>query len=240
MNSKIIYNQITEKKKNSRLKNRRGIADIISTMMLMGVTVTGATTLTYFMNDAFVSGNLGTISTLDSSSMNLLLLAYDTRDSTSLLTLLNVDNEISGELCGASCNVAPTNSLPKNLGTEFIVLQIKNNGIDPIYIHDVTIGNVVHKWDIETASITLDASVDYLGNTNRPYPADGTFSILPVGGTPIIQNDSNQIQNGQTVNILIKLSVADSDIELSKGINILFDVGATHTVDFFIESGDAR
>ena len=69
-------------------------------MMLMAVTVTGATTLTYFMNDAFVSGNLGTVTTLESSSQNLLLLAYDTRDSFSLLTLADVDNEISGFLCG--------------------------------------------------------------------------------------------------------------------------------------------
>lgn len=235
-----MLNQIFEKKKNSRLKNRRGVADIISTMLLMGVTVTGASTLTYFMNDAFISGNLGTISTLDSSSLNLLLLAYDTRDSTSLLTLLNVDNEISGELCGTSCNIAPTNSLPKNLGTEFIVLQIKNNGIDPIYLHDIAINNVVHKWDSETAAITLDASGDYLGSTNRPYPSDGTFSILPVGTNPIIQSDSNQIQSGDTVNILIKLSIADSDIELNKGINILLDVGAVHQVAFFIESGDAQ
>ncbi|MFB5607244.1 MAG: hypothetical protein ACE5RG_03985, partial [Candidatus Nitrosomaritimum yanchengensis] len=74
MKSKINSDKTFEKKKHSRLKNRRGVADVISTMMLMAVTVTGASTLTYFMNDAFVSGNLGTISTLDSSSLNLLLL----------------------------------------------------------------------------------------------------------------------------------------------------------------------
>ncbi len=50
-----MSNQISEKKKNSRLKKRRGVADIISTMLLMGLTVGGATTLTYFVNDGFVS-----------------------------------------------------------------------------------------------------------------------------------------------------------------------------------------
>ena len=44
-------NQIS--KKNSRLKKRRAVADIISTMLLMGVTISGATTLTYFVNDGF-------------------------------------------------------------------------------------------------------------------------------------------------------------------------------------------
>jgi len=52
MKMKSIPNLICKEKKNSRLKNRRAVADIISTMMLMGVTVTGASTLTYFMNDA--------------------------------------------------------------------------------------------------------------------------------------------------------------------------------------------
>ena len=240
MNSKIISDQTFEKKKKSRLKNRRAVTEIISTMMLMGVTVTGASTLTYFMNDAFLEGNLGTISTLDSSSLNLLLLAYDTRDSTSLLTLLDVDNKISGELCGASCNVAPTNSLPKNLGTEFIVLQIKNNGIDSVYLHDLAINNVKHEWDSGTATVQLNALDDYLPATNRPYPADGTFSLLPVGSGPIIQSDSNEIQNGDIVNVLVKLSTADSDIVLNKGMSISLNVGATHAVNLFIESGDAR
>ena len=49
MNSKITSDKTFEKKKNSRLKNRRAVTEIISTMMLMGVTVTGASTLTYFM-----------------------------------------------------------------------------------------------------------------------------------------------------------------------------------------------
>ena len=240
MKFKTKSNKTFEKKKNSRLKNRRGVADVISTMMLMAVTVTGASTLTYFMNDAFVSGNLGTISTLDSSSLNLLLLAYDTRDSASLLTLNDVDNNLSGELCAVSCIGSPDNSLPENSGTEFIVLQIQNNGINSIFLDDVSVNNVVHKWDSETSSIPLDASMDYLPSTNRPYPADGTFSILPVGITPIIQNESNEIQNGQRVNILIKLSSDNSDIKLNQGIHVFFDVGAPQTIDFLIDSGDAR
>jgi len=133
MKSKTTPNQIS--KKNSRLKKRRAVTDIISTMMLMGITVAGATTLTYFMNDAFVSGNLGTVSTLESSSLNLLLLAYDTRDSFSLLTLTDVDNEnvINSFLCAVTCSVTP-NATPESGGTEFIVLQIQNNGIDSIFL----------------------------------------------------------------------------------------------------------
>lgn len=240
MKSKIISNQFSEKKKNSRLKKRRAVAEIISTMLLMGVTISGATTLTYFVNDGFVSGNLEAASSLDSSSKNILFLAYDTRDSSDLLTLSKVHNEYTGFLCGATCNIAPSNSIPENGGTEFIVLQIQNHGFSSIFLEDIAINNVIHTWDSSTSGIELDASVDYLPATNRPYPADGMFSIFLVEGTPIFQNESIQIQSGQIVNLLVKLGLDDSDIQLNKGIHIRLDTGGIHPVDLLIESGDAR
>ena len=229
----------SQNKKHSRLRKRRGVADVISTMMLMAVTVTGASTLTYFMNDAFISGNLGTVSTLDSSSLNVLLLAYDTRDSSSLLTLADIDNEniINSFLCGITCSVTP-NDIPTNGGTEFIVIQIQNNGIDSVFLKNVAINNVPHSWDSSTSGIQLDASVS--APLSGKYPADGTFSILPVGSSPIIQNENTQIQNGKTVNILVKLGPDDSDIQLNKGIHVSLNTGATQPVEFIIESGDAR
>ena len=245
MKSKTMSNQKSDKTKKSRLKNRRAITDIISTMMLMGVTVTGASTLTYFVNDAFISGNLASASTLDSSK-NLTLLAYDTRDSLSLLTLLDVDNDHSGFLCGGmaapfgTCNAAPSNSIPENGGTEFIVLQIQNRGINSVFLEDIAINNVIHTWDLSTSGIELDASVDYLPGIDRKYPADGMFSILPVGSSPIIQNESTQIQSGQIVNLLIKLGLDDSDLALNKGTHIRLDIGGIHPVELFIETGDAR
>jgi len=245
MKSKTISNQKSDKTKKSRLKNRRAVTEIISTMMLMGVTVTGATTLTYFVNDAFISGNLASASSFDSSK-NISLLAYDTRDSSSLLSLVDVDNEHSGFLCGGmpapfgTCNVAPSNSIPENGGTEFIALQIQNNGINSVFLEDIAINNVIHTWDSSTFGIELDASVDYLSGIDRKYPADGMFSILPVGNSPTLQNDSTQIQSGQIVNLLIKLGSDDSDMGLNKGIHIRLDVGGPNPVELFIETGDAR
>ena len=193
MKSKIMSNQISEKKKHSRLKKRRGVADIISTMLLMGLTVGGATTLTYFVNDGFISGNLSAASSLDSSSRNVALLAYDTRDSSSLLKLADVDNDIdvivdtlgNPILCGVTCTT-PINAIPENGGTEFIVMQIRNNGIDTIFLEDISINDVVHSWDSSTSGVQLDASTTS-GATGK-YPIDGMFSILSVGSIPIIQN----------------------------------------------------
>jgi len=242
MNQKIITKHNLKKKESSRLKQRRAVADIISTMLLMGVTVTGASTLTYFMNDAFVSGTLGTATTLDASSLNVLLLAYDTRDASSLMSLNTIDNEnIDNKfLCGVTCSVFP-NLIPRDLGgdggTEFIVFQIQNNDLNPFYLQGVMINDVVHSWDPLTgAGVTLDAS------TSTPlsgkYPTDGMFSIIP--HDTLLQKSSNQIQNGEIVNILVKLGPDDSDIDLKRGIQVKLNVGKIHLIEFILESGDAR
>jgi len=240
MKSKIMPNQISEKKKNSRLKKRRGVAEIISTILLMGLTVGGATTLTYFVNDGFVSGNLSAASSLNSSPPDILLLAYDTRDSFSLLNLADVDNDINVHafLCGVTCSSGNSNSIPASSGSEFIVLQIQNNGINTIFLEDIAINNVIHSWDPSTSGVQLDASQN-AGGTGK-YPIDGMFSILPVGSMPIIQNENSQIQSGQIVNLLIKLGPDDSDIALNTGIRILIDAGGVHPVEFMIVGGDAR
>ena len=209
MKFKTLSNQLSEKKTNSRLRKRRAVAEIISTMMLMGVTITGASTLTYFVNDGFVSGNLESVTNLDYSYQNISLLAYDTRDSYSLLSLANVDNEnlINKFLCGGhavtgTCGGSP-NAIPDSGGTEFIVLQIHNYDIDSIFLEDIAINNVIHSWDSSTSNVPLDAEFDCVSCPNRPYPADGMFSIFPVGNNPT-QNESIQIQSGQTVNLLIR------------------------------------
>ena len=228
--------QKLQKKENSMFRKRRAVTEIISTMMLMGVTVTGASTLTYFMNDAFVTGNLGSASTLDSSSLNILLLAYDTRDSSTLLSLSSINNQYDALLCGISCS-GNANDIPTNGGTEFIVFQIQNNNLDSIFLNDITINGVNYPWDSLTSGVTLDVSGPL---TDGKYPSDGTFSILPADDSPIIQDDDLKIDSGQTRNILIKLSSTESDIQLNKGIRVLLDAGNIQPIEFILQSGDAR
>jgi hypothetical protein len=232
MKNKNFSNPSFEKKNNSRLKNRRGVAEIISTMMLMAVTVIGASTLTYFVNDAFISGNIGTISTLDSSSLNLLLLAYDTRDSVNLLTLLEVDNLTDSHLCRESC-VANPDTIPSLGGTEFIVLQLQNNNLNSIFLEKVVISGTTHSWDSSTSGATLNL-------LTGEFPGDGMFSILSTGSNPNLQSETFEIQNGQIVNVLVKLDSSSPDIQLNKGIPVSLNAGGMHPVEFLIDSGDAR
>ena len=235
MNNNFKFNSQSEKK--FTLCKRRGVADIISTMLLMGLTVTGATTLTYFVNDSFVSGNLATASSLNTATKSVQLLAYDTRDSTTLLQLSNLDNKLDQKLCGVSCTgVGLSDKIPVNGGSEFIMIKIKNNGINSVFLENVRLNNVVHTWDSQTSGAPLNTVQDLSSGGN--YPHDGKFSILSISST--IQSINNEIQSGKTVNLLIKLGSDDPDISLSKGIRVLLNIGDVHPVEFLIESGNAR
>ena len=168
--------------KKSKLCKRRGVTDIISTMLLMGITVTGASTLTYFVNDSFISGNLSTASSLDTATKSVKLLGFDTRDSTTLLQFSNLDNEFDGQLCGVSCTgVGLSDKIPSNGGSEFIIIKIKNNGINSIFLEHAQLNNVRHTWDSQTAGATLSTVQDLSSGGN--YPHDGTFSILSDSST---------------------------------------------------------
>jgi hypothetical protein len=89
-----------------------------------------------------------------------------------------------------------------------------------------------------TAGLQLDASSS--APLSGKYPADGMFSILSANSSPLVQNISNEIQNGEIVNILVKLGPDDSDIDLNKGIRISLNTGSIHLTEFLINSGDAQ
>lgn len=223
--------------KKSKLCKRRGVADIISTMLLMGITVTGASTLTYFVNDSFVSGNLATAASLDTATKSVQLLAFDTRDSITLLQLSNLDNKFDQKLCGVSCTgVNLSDKIPYSGGSEFVVLKIKNNSINSVFLENIQLNNVLHTWDPQTSAATLNTVQNLSLGGN--YPRDGKFSILPISST--IQYANNEIQSGKTVNLLIKLGPNDQDILLNNGITVLLNIGSIHPVEFLIESGNAR
>jgi len=236
MNVNLKFNSKSEKK--SKLCKRKGIADVISTMLLMAITVTGATTLTYFVNDSFISGNLATASSLNTATKSVKLMGFDTRDSVTLMQISNLDNKFGdGKLCAVSCTgVGFSDVLPFNDGSEFIVIKIKNNSINSIFLDNIQLNHVIHNWDIQTSNSVLNTVQDLSSGGN--YPHDGMFSILPISSN--IQSTSNEIQSGQTVNLLIKLGPNDQDILLNKGINVFLNVGSTSLVEFLIQSGGAQ
>jgi len=217
-------------------QKRRAVAEVISSLLLVAITVVGAVILTTFLDESFVSGGLAASSS-DSTIKTVKLIAFDTRDGSDLLGFDDLDNTTPTDLilCRDSC-VADPDKLPNSGGTEFLVIQIENRSVNPIFLHNVYLDNVDHTWDSSTAGVTLDGSgVPGPGN----YPDDGTFSILPVNaGT--IQSQDNQLKSGQQVNLLIKLDSSHPDIPLSKTIRAQLNIGDNQLSEFLIESGGAQ
>jgi len=221
-------------------RKRRAVAEVISSLLLVAITVVGAVILTAFLNDSFIQGGLAA-SGSDSTVKTIKLVKFDSRDGGNLLGLVGLNNTsvsfpIDQKLCRESCS---PNTSPSSGGTQFLVIQIENRSVNPIFLHDVWLGNASHSWDPFTINNELKPDGDVsLGD----FPGDGQFSIFPVGGTigTIIQNPDNQIQSGQRVNLLIKLDNNNPDIALSKTIRTQFNIGANQLSEFLIESGSAQ
>ncbi len=221
-------------------QKRRAVAEVISSLLLVAITVAGAIILTTFLNDSFLQGGLAA-SGSDSTVKTIKLVKYDSRDGGNLMEFTNLNNTspTNQKLCRSSCSAFP-NANPVGFGgSEFLVIQVENRSVNPIFLHDVWLGNVSHSWDPFTINNELKPDGDVsLGD----FPGDGQFSIFPVGGTigTIIQNPDNQIESGQTVNLLIKLDNNNPDLELSKTIRAQFNIGSNQLSEFLIESGGAQ
>ena len=219
-------------------QKRRAVAEVISSLLLVAITVAGAIILTTFLNDSFLQGGLAA-SGSDSTVKSITLIKYDSRDGDNLLEFTNLNNNSTapsdGNLCRTSCK-SSSNEKPLDGGSDFIVIQIENRSVNPIFLQDVWLGNVSHSWDLGTANMVLDPGGSSIAGD---FPVDGTFSIIPVGGT-IEQSEDNQIESGQSVNLIIKLDTVNPNILLSKTIRAQFNIGANQLSEFLIESGGAQ
>jgi hypothetical protein len=206
-------------------------------LQFVAVTVVGAVILTSFLDETFVAGSLGASSSSDSVIKSVKLLGFDTRDGGHLMNIqtLNNTSPANDYLCRSTCYPNPNES-PLVGGTEIMVIQIQNTGVNPIFLHNIYLDGVDHNWDSSTAGANLNTAGNF-GNGN--FPGDGSFSIISDISNPI-QRDDNQIQNGETVNLIIKLDNTNDDIPLSKTIRTQFNIGANQLSEVLIESGGAQ
>lgn len=219
-------------------QKRRGVAEVISTLLLVAITVAGAVVLTSFIDESFVSGSLAVTSGTDTTIKTIRLLAYDTRNGEELMgpgtyNLDNTNTQVANKLCRSSCTA---NTIPSDDGSNFMIIQIENRGINPIFVKNVILDGVDHTWD----STTFDTPLTFVaGPPSGDYPLDGQFSVLSSNPTDTTQG-SREIAGGQAVNLLVKLDTTNSDIELSKSVRAQVNIGENTLADFLIETGDAR
>lgn len=231
-NSKSTIEKLTPQK-------RRGVAEVISTLLLVAITVAGALVLTTFIDESFVSGSQSVVSGKDTTIKTIRLLAYDTRNGDELMgssdyALDNTQTVVPNNLCRASCD---SDTTPDNDGSNFMIIQIENRSVNQIFVKDVILDGVGHTWDPDTPGVPLNfGPLDSSGGT---YPTDGQFSVLSNDPTDDVQRGRG-IEGGQAVNLLIKLDTLNNDIELSKTMRVQVNIGENSLADFLIETGDAR
>jgi len=216
-------------------KKRRAVAEVISSLLLVAITVVGAVILTAFLDESFLGSGVAASSS-DVTTKSIKLIAFDTRDGGGLMGYSNLNNTspTDQKLCRVSC---VSNEDPGDNGTEFMVVQIENQSVNPVFLHNVYLDNVNHVWDITTSNVILNPQGSFsLGE----FPGDGKFSILTPDDPTNTQRPDNQLKNGETVNLLIKLDTINDDIPLSKTILAQFNIGANSLSEFLIESGGAQ
>lgn len=217
------------------ITKRRGISEIIATLMLLGITTAGSVFLASLVYGSGIQ-NTPTGESLQ-SSYAIKLTGYDTRDSNDLLGISNVDNKFDKKICTKSCQAfadnVPNSASP---GTEFLILQIRNVSTEPAYIKTVQINGVQHTWDPNTGGNVLDASNNDL---TGKYPLNGKFSIISTSN--LAQKSENKVDSDEEVRLVIKLDATmPSDIALSKPILTSVNFGGIKASENVILSGEIR
>lgn len=218
-----------------RFQKRRGISELIATLMLLGITTVGSV---FLASVVYGSGlqNTPTSSNLQ-SSYSVKLTGYDTRDSTDLLGITTLDNKFDKKLCTASCQGSADN-VPQSAspGTEFIILQVRNISTETVFLKGIQINGVLHTWDQNTSGKTLDASNN---DATGKYPSNGKFSI--VGTNNLVQKTESRLDSDEEVRLVIKLDDSiSSDISLTKPIITSINFGGIRESENVILSGEIR
>jgi len=228
-----------------RFGRRRAVSETIATLLILAITVAGAVGVANFMRDGFfdINQNPSSEARVDS----ILLTGYDTRDSESdaLLDVSTVINKFNEMLCtqgdSTQCTIGDPDDIPSLGGTDFIVLKIRNMNVDSVFLQNILVNNVGHKWDEGTANNIVDASV--AGTAGTDYPKAGFFSIIPTAekSDPLKQNAINELVGDKEVRVIIKLSNSiKQDIEMWDSLRIHVNFGGSQPADFIVLSGDAK
>ncbi len=215
-------------------KKRRAVSDIIATLLMVVITVAGGIVVLNFVQTTDIIQSTETISS-EEASISIKITGYDSRDSSNLSGISTMANLLDQKLCTTSC-ISTQNNIPSNTGTEFIVLNIRNDGAGSAYLGSIFVNNILHTWDSTTATKTLDASINPVGGSS---PRDGQYSIIPP--STLTQESSTEIKTGNDRRIVIKLSASiASDIDLSSAIRIIIDAGRADPFNFVILSGSTQ
>jgi len=184
--------------------NRRGISEVIVSLLLLAITVVGGIiAFTLVTSDTSIL-QAGTIDTTTKS--NVKIIGFDTRDNENLLGIGAIDNSFDSGL---------------TIGTEFIVLKIRNTGTSIIFINSIIVNEVAHNFSPTAANAEIGTTL----------PAAGEFSILPALSSVTKQQQTAEVNENRDARIVVRLSASIDTGDLDNPTKILLDKGMRIQVD---------
>lgn len=231
---------IDDKGQTKKEMKHRAISDIIAVLLLLAITVAGAVLVSAF----FQGNNLFRPDSTSSGSQtaSVKITGYDTRAGENLSEIAGFNNEIDVptplSLCTNTCEPFADNiPADANGGTEFIILNVMNQGIKNVILQSVEINGVEHTWETTTGGNALS-----LGAVGTNFPHAGKFSIIPTSNSaPITQISTKELERNGEVRLVIKLSGAiDLDIGINEPISTRINTNLIDPPGTIITSGGVR
>ncbi len=198
----------TNLKQKERLTNRRAVAPVIATLLMVAIAVVGGTIIFVFSQGFFSQAQISGTPSIES----IKIFGYDARDISALRAH---DGQTMPAL---SAGNVTGNVLGKNVD-ERVAVYIKNDSVNQVLFSEVRLGGLVYTYDTAVTLSDWDDTTDLL---------PGEYSImLDATATGILQELAATIQPGGTVTLF-----ADLDDNFPIGRDTQFKLTTTNGAVF--------
>jgi len=220
--------------KHSRKSSKRGASEIIGSLILLGVTISGALLIFTLLSTNDIVDFATERQSLDPNVLaKLKLTGYDTRDADALYNLTNLDN-----LIGTSTTVPDYLCTTCGVANEFIILKFRNPSGVLVAVGSININEEEHTFDsAQSTTSSFTALTD--------LPASGKFIIISGSGTSGIKQElASTLPEGSEKRIVIRLSESitpatspDGGIALNSNIRVIINTSAETTQLLLVPAG---
>jgi len=176
----------TNLKQKERLTNRRAVAPVIATLLMVAIAVVGGTIIFVFSQGFFSQAQISGTPSIES----IKIFGYDARDISALRAH---DGQTMPAL---SAGNTTGNVLGKNVD-ERVAVFIKNDSVNQVLFSEIRLGGTVYTYDTATTLSDWDDTADLI---------PGEYSVMldaTAGG--ILQELAATVQPGGTVTLIVDL-----------------------------------
>jgi len=167
---------------NNNLANRRAVAPVIATLLLVAIAVVGGTIIFVFSQGFFSQAQISGTPTIESVK----ILGYDARDVDALVT--HNDIAMAANTAGVANNAKAQD--------ERVAIYLKNDSVNQVLLSEVRLGGTAYTYDTAGALGLWNDAVELI---------PGQYSVLTTA-TQILPDPAAVLQPGQTATILIDLN----------------------------------